>query len=313
MLAQGLPMTDDAALHDIRVAVEHIRERGFAAVTWQPAPALLAALGLPEATDLPDARSAVRSSLISCAAVLRPELRTAFLVAAGAHQGAPASSSERMQQLTAELHVSLRTAYRKVKNAISEIAALLVERAHVPMVEGAHIIMTRSICRVDLRGKSPTVLMQRTIRAYVDGISYFDEQFQLPRYDGEKLHYKGLEGCLPVQVTHVGNRLWAARLQFPAPLRIGHEHTFVVRLRLPRHEDLEPMMGFVPHTSSFHATVELYFGQQLPAFVESFEAMPPTGRAPEVGTNRREQQLAAQLCYDFPKMQPGLSYGVRWG
>lgn len=277
-------------------------------------PAVLAdVLRLPETASPREARQLLHKSLLSTAAFLPQDLKDVFFIAAGFRQGVPDSPGSRVDAAAELLKISRRTAYRRLNAATVQLATVLCDARAVPHVEGVDFVFTRSHCRVDMRRKQPVVFLERTILAYRDNITYIDEQFQLARLVGPyKPLYHSVEGCTRPHLSKASDAIWTARLQFKEPLRTGMEHSFATSLTLPSLDALEPVIGFVPHTASFEACVELHFGETLPEYVDHFSGTPPTSGPPLPAATRRELRVEPVMRFTFPAMKPGLGYGVRW-
>lgn len=257
-------------------------------------------------------RENVRRRILAAAEELDKDLRAVFLTAAGFRHDAPLSVSARLQAAAVPLRISERTARRRYKQACVGIATILVSTDARSVLADIDYVFLRSRTWIDLRDDEPTIVISRTIGTRSDRIDHVDDRFRLPRFTGEQLTVIGLEGCRAEQPSLVGTNIWALKLRFPRVLRIGDQHTFAISIRLPDRDSLEPFVGFLPHTTSLDATVELRFGDQRPALLEKFSAPPPVDGLIRIPGSELIQPVAARHVFVFEQMKPGLCFGVRW-
>lgn len=295
----------------LRAALDALRTTGIHQITRLD-PVLLAALRVPDGASLPEARELARRSLLTHADRLSPELRTAFLEAAGFRRDAPARAGERIQALADHLHISRRSAYRRVQKAIDQLTVMLLAGSERCVVEDIDYVFLNSRVRVDLEGDSPTVVTERTISARSDNVSHLDDRLYFPRLTGDFLNLRALEGCTVTSNELVSPGVWAVRVELPRTFRAGERHTFALSVRLPDHDSFEPVIGFLPYTTSFDATVELRFGNRRPASLEQFVALPPIPGAPRPSDTQRVTPVERKHVFVLPQMRPGWCYGIKW-
>ncbi len=296
---------------DLLAALKHLRSRGISA-TGRIRPALLQALGVPLDTPPSEARDLVRRSLLAYSDRLDPTQRVAFLEAAGFRRDSPTAAGDRVRAAANKLRTSRRTTYRYIDQAMEHIVSWVFTRSDKCLLQDIDYVFLQARVRVDLTGSYPTIVTERTLSARSDGIDHLDERLFFPRFAGEHLNLIALEGCTLEDNNFVDRGIWSIRLRLPRALAVGEQHTFAVSVRLPDHESLDPVVGFLPRTTSFDATVEFRFGDRLPAMLEQFTAPPPIPGIPSGGDTQRVVPDRRRLTFALPQMRPGLCYGVRW-
>ena len=227
-------------------AVKKLRSDGIQNPDLQIPEPLLTTLGLTP--DSPFARHLVSKALLSCAAHLEENTRSAFLFAAGFCRNITGSPGERVNHSATALNIGRRTLYRHIEKAAHEITHLLLAGDHAPALENIDFITTSTHCRLDLRDDSPAILLNRTVMALRDGINALYEHLFLPLLRDTELKYYALEGCKLSDVRENGDS-WTVQLRLPHRLNVGESHTFSVSVRLPNHDCLEPVFGLAPVTS----------------------------------------------------------------
>lgn len=302
---------DGDAIAELSKAIKKVRSAGLTNPNLRPPDALLRALGV----DLALASSSgprVARALVACASRLDKDTREHFLLAAGAYKGATGSPGERIRQTEIVLSSSRRTVYRKIDEAADGIARQLILKVNAPHLEGLDFITTSTRCRLDLRGDSPTILLDRTVFSLHDGFDSFDEQIILPLLTTPTLNYYALEGCALDEIQRDYSGVWSVRLRFPRPLKTGENHDFSVSLRLPDHESLEPLMAFAPVTHTTHAHLEFRFAERLPRRIERIDRVRQLQLLSPSCPAQAVTPITAVTTVDFEQMQPGWGYGVRW-
>ena len=299
----------EASISELFNAIKKLRSDGIQNPDLHIPKPLLTVLGLNPGS--PFARHQVSKALLSCAARLEENTRSAFLFAAGFCRDITGSPGERVNRAATVLNVGRRTLYRHIEKAAHEITHLLLAGDHTPALENIDFITTSTHCRLDLRDDSPTVLMNRTVMALRDGFNALDEHLFLPLLRDPELRYYALEGCRLAGLQENGGS-WTVQLRLPRCLNVGESHTFSVSVRLPDHDCLEPVFGFAPVTSMHAARIELHFEARLPSLVEridrawSAQLMSPTASGHPI------EVMGKRAVADFRNMQPGWGYGVRW-
>lgn len=262
-------------------------------------------------SDSPFARHHVSKVLLSCAACLEEDTRSAFLFSAGFSKDITGSPGERVNRSAAVLKMGRRTLYRHIEKAAHEITHLLLAGDHAPALENIDFVTTRTHCRLDLRDDSPTVLMDRTVMALRDGFNALDEYLFLPQLRDPELRYYALEGCRLAGVQDNGSSR-TVQLRLPRCLNVGESHTFSVSVRLPDHDCLEPVFGLAPVTSMHAARIELHFEARLPRLVERIDRAWPSQLMFPTASGHPVEVMDKRVVADFRNMQPGWGYGVRW-
>ena len=299
----------EASISELFNAIKKLRSDGIQNPDLHIPKPLLTVLGLNPGS--PFARHQVSKALLSCAARLEENTRSAFLFAAGFCKDITGSPGERVNRAATVLNMGRRTLYRHIEKAAHEITHLLLAGDHTPALENIDFITTSTHCRLDLRDDSPTVLMNRTVMALRDGFNALDEHLFLPLLRDPELRYYALEGCRLAGLQENGGS-WTVQLRLPRCLNVGESHTFSVSVRLPDHDCLEPVFGFAPLTSMHAARIELHFEARLPSLVEridrawSAQLMSPTASGHPI------EVMGKRAVADFRNMQPGWGYGVRW-
>ena len=299
----------EASISELFNAIKKLRSDGIQNPDLQIPEPLLTTLGLNPGS--PFARHQVSKALLSCAARLEENTRSAFLFAAGFCKDITGSPGERVNRAATVLNVGRRTLYRHIEKAAHEITHLLLAGDHTPALENIDFITTSTHCRLDLRDDSPTVLMNRTVMALRDGFNALDEHLFLPLLRDPELRYYALEGCRLAGLQENGGS-WTVQLRLPRCLNVGESHTFSVSVRLPDHDCLEPVFGFAPVTSMHAARIELHFEARLPSLVERIDRTWPAQMMSPTASGHPVEVMGNRAVANFRNMQPGWSYGIRW-
>ncbi len=299
----------EASISELFNAIKKLRSDGIQNPDLHIPKPLLTVLGLNPGS--PFARHQVSKALLSCAARLEENTRSAFLFAAGFCRDITGSPGERVNRAATVLNMGRRTLYRHIEKAAHEITHLLLAGDHTPALENIDFITTSTHCRLDLRDDSPTVLMNRTVMALRDGFNALDEHLFLPLLRDPELRYYALEGCRLAGLQENGGS-WPVQLRLPRCLNVGESHTFSVSVRLPDHDCLEPVFGFAPVTSMHAARIELHFEARLPSLVERIDRTWPAQMMSPTASGHPVEVMGNRAVANFRNMQPGWSYGIRW-
>ena len=299
----------EASISELFNAIKKLRSDGIQNPDLHILKPLLTVLGLNPGS--PFARHQVSKALLSCAARLEENTRSAFLFAAGFCRDITGSPGERVNRAATVLNMGRRTLYRHIEKAAHEITHLLLAGDHTPALENIDFITTSTHCRLDLRDDSPTVLMNRTVMALRDGFNALDEHLFLPLLRDPELRYYALEGCRLAGLQENGGS-WTVQLRLPRCLNVGESHTFSVSVRLPDHDCLEPVFGFAPVTSMHAARIELHFEARLPSLVERIDRTWPAQMMSPTASGHPVEVMGNRAVANFRNMQPGWSYGIRW-
>ena len=299
----------EASISELFNAIKKLRSDGIQNPDLHIPKPLLTVLGLNPGS--PFARHQVSKALLSCAARLEENTRSAFLFAAGFCKDITGSPGERVNRAATVLNMGRRTLYRHIEKAAHEITHLLLAGDHAPALENIDFVTTRTHCRLDLRDDSPTVLMDRTVMALRDGFNALDEHLFLPLLRDPELRYYALEGCRLAGLQENGGS-WTVQLRLPRCLNVGESHTFSVSVRLPDHDCLEPVFGFAPVTSMHAARIELHFEARLPSLVERIDRAWPAQMMSPTASGHPVEVMGNRAVANFRNMQPGWSYGIRW-
>ena len=299
----------EASISELFNAIKKLRSDGIQNPDLHIPKPLLTVLGLNPGS--PFARHQVSKALLSCAARLEENTRSAFLFAAGFCKDITGSPGERVNRAATVLNMGRRTLYRHIEKAAHEITHLLLAGDHTPALENIDFITTSTHCRLDLRDDSPTVLMNRTVMALRDGFNALDEHLFLPLLRDPELRYYALEGCRLAGLQE-NDGSWTVQLRLPRCLNVGESHTFSVSVRLPDHDCLEPVFGFAPVTSMHAARIELHFEARLPSLVERIDRTWPAQMMSPTASGHPVEVMGNRAVANFRNMQPGWSYGIRW-
>ena len=299
----------EASISELFNAIKKLRSDGIQNPDLHIPKPLLTVLGLNPGS--PFARHQVSKALLSCAARLEENTRSAFLFAAGFCRDITGSPGERVNRAATVLNMGRRTLYRHIEKAAHEITHLLLAGDHAPALENIDFVTTRTHCRLDLRDDSPTILMDRTVIALRDGFNALDEHLFLPLLRDPELRYYALEGCRLAGLQENGGS-WTVQLRLPRCLNVGESHTFSVSVRLPDHDCLEPVFGFAPVTSMHAARIELHFEARLPSLVERIDRTWPAQMMSPTASGHPVEVMGNRAVANFRNMQPGWSYGIRW-
>ena len=296
---------------ELRDSLCAIREVGIYRVR-EFSPVLLKSLSIPEGTSFERKQEQVHRSLMLRVAQINEKQRRAFLEAAGFRRNAAVSRGERLQSAMALLEVSERTAYRLIDAAVAALVRVLTSEIEGKVLQEISYCFSKAVCRIDLTDAKPVVVTERIIVAQADGLTYLDERIRFSPTAGEPLMVRALEGCSIEDSSLIAPGIWSLRLGFPRTLRLGDEHAFAVSVMFPSRDALEPVAGFLPHTASFDARIELLFGDIRPQALHRFATTPPLEPDDRVPAESWISPLESNHDFTFDAMRPGLCYGVRW-
>lgn len=250
----------------------------------------------------------VRRRLIDAANGLDREDRLLFLTVAGLTRGSADLAGERIRQAVELLHMSESSVQRRYPKVARKLARVCASRWALDV----EYVFVHAHTRVDLRDDTPVVVNERTISVLSDGVDHFTERTGAPALADSDLRVRALEGCTLMSKEPLGPGIWELKLQFPRMLLAGDQHTFVLSYRFPDRASLAPVIGFLPHHASYNGILDLNFGQILPVALERFRTPPPVDGLRRIPGSEIISDVQSRHRFEFPQMQPGLCYGVRW-
>lgn len=275
-------------------------------------PHLRELLGVPESLPGPQALPVLRASIVDAASTLPPKLCLVFYASAGVKAGSPSGRLERLAEAAAEGGISERTARRwSEETAPPQIVARLLSSTKRAAL-GARFEMLGLYTRLDLSMPTPVVSHQRDIRVLAPRMDGFYEEVTVPGLTEKAPVFRGLQGCRLGTITGMGPNMWGINYSFPESRWAMERHSFSTSMVLPDHASLRPELGFRPHNTTLNATVEILFGSQLPARIETFQTTSVTGFVPPAHVVQTLIPDGRRQRFEFREIQLGFAVGVRW-
>jgi len=252
------------------------------------------------------------------------ELRTAALAALALHPGANHRTlQDREEWLAAELSCSVRTARRRVEEALG----VLVEEVRVrtrPDLHGSngapdgwYVRSFRAIMRLDT--PTPELIDERVISFTRSDVTEIACQISLPRptrssqppYD---LQAEVIYGGRIRAVERPAETAFTFLLELARPGRTGDTHEYGIRFRLPKGQPMRPLYVFQPirPCESFDLIVR-FSPHAHPDAVRLLDGA-TLGEIEDDGSRGHDVTVDrfGELRLRFTNLRQGLAYGIRW-
>jgi hypothetical protein len=292
-------------------------------------PNLRALAGIDPAGSQEEARRKLLAFLDELAGNLPEDLRLAFSAALALDEGVRYRFlEERMRWLAARLHRDVRTARRRVDEAIrfaeaSAGAQALDDRDYVP--DRWYLARLRTLLRLD--GEQPTAIEERTIVATVDGLTEFVISTSVPRpaiadprhgspidAPEQRLEFGVIYGGSLSRCEQPAASYFRYFIQFPRPLGHGESHEVAVALTIPSGQPFNPRYTFQPLHRCDEFDLRVRFGSRNPpARVWNIAGL-PRGMVDDFADPGAlvRPDAAGDMHLRYQYLRTGLAYGARW-
>ncbi len=292
-------------------------------------PALRALAGTDPAESQEETRRKVLAFLAELAGNLPEDLRLAFSAAMALDEDVRHRFlDERIRWLAARLQRDVRTARRRIDEAISfaeESAAARALESSDYMPGRWHLARLRTLLRLD--GEQPTAIEERTVVADVDGLTEFIVSTSVPRPaiadpgDGapagahkQRLEFSVMYGGSLAAYDQPAASYFRYFIQFPRPLDRGESREVVAAITIPCDQPFNPRYTFQPLHRCDEFDLRVRFGPHgRSARVWNIEGL-PRGMIDDFadpGALVRPDE-AGDIHLRYQHLRVGLAYGARW-
>ncbi|WP_121179833.1 hypothetical protein [Nocardiopsis sp. Huas11] len=282
-------------------------------------PALRELAGLVGGEPADEVRRLVTVALRDLLRELPDDLCLAFLAGMGVHPDVRAPVLERrLEWVAQELHISPRTARRRMDQAIERVAAHSApERPRDRPEFGPPDWRLAALrTRLSLGAEGATAVEEREIIAAVDDLDQVVVSAQVPRHGTERgtPHDVGLDllhGAESVSCERVTETYFRHHIRFAQALRAGQRHVFAVRVSVPQGQPMRPQYVFRPLRRCDHFRLDVAFGSERPRAVWVVPGV-PHGVVEDLTREFLEPVDRSAYQAEFTGLRPGLAYGLRW-
>lgn len=283
--------------------------------------------GVQEIDDEPEVRRKLVLRLSALSADLPEDLRLAFFAALSLHPDAQQRFfDKRIEWLASRLHRDVRTARRRVDEAISLATDTACNiRGGQPTSDpndtyapgGWHLASFRVLLRMNQT--TPEATEEREIVAAMDGLQRVLVSVGIPRHPASINFEHGLNaellygGHLSSQDRPTGT-YFRYFVQLPHPLNWGERHRIGTRMTIPSGQLMYPRYVYRPlrDCDSFELRIK-FDPQKLPRRIWQVAAIPSAMLNDfTVETRFATPDRFGELAFEFHSLRPGLSYGVKW-
>jgi hypothetical protein len=235
---------------------------------------------------------------------------------------------ERMRWLAARLQRDVRTARRRVDEAIRFAEASIGTQAsgtsdYIP--DRWYLARLRTLLRLD--GEQPTAIEERTVVGSVEGLTEFVISTSVPRVPAGDPDRSGPDGAsrqrLDFNVLYGGSLAGCDQpsasyfrhvIQFPHPLRCGESHEVSVAITIPGDQPFYPRYTFQPLYRCDEFDLRIRFGaRSRPAYIWHIRGL-PRGMIDDYADPDAlvRPDTAGDIHLRYGYLRAGLAYGVRW-
>ncbi|MFV2198131.1 hypothetical protein [Nocardiopsis sp. LOL_012] len=284
----------------------------------QLGPALRRLVGLTGAETDAEVRDLVTAALNRLPRDLPDDLCLAFLAGMGVHPDARGPVLEqRLEWVAQELHVSPRTARRRLDQAIDRVADLPEPGGSAPeRLAPPDWRLAALRTRLSLGAGTASAVEEREIVAAVDGLAEVTVSARFPRHGTSPDSPHGvdlvpLHGAESVSVQRVTDTYFRHRVRFASPLDLGQRHVFALRVGVPPGQPLRPRYVFRPLRHCGRFSLDLSFDRDRPARVWTVPGM-PNGAVEDLPGDPLGPVGPGAYRIEFTGLRPGFAYGLGW-
>lgn len=285
-------------------------------------PALREICGIVEQDDPSAMGRKLTLRLTETATRLPEDLRIVAMVGLGLHPDADQRFlDDRLEWLAQRWKCGERTVVRRLNEAIHHLAQELVreEQRGLPKADpdGWYVESFKALLRMDV--DPPEALEDRIAVATVDGLTELATSISVPRHPDDKSETHQID----VELVY-GGRLELREqpyetyfrnvIALPAPLNIGEQHKYAMRVRLPGGQPMAPHYVHVPLRRSDHFELRIRFDPaRLPRMVWRLTEVATAVIYEDKPTSDiLEPDCFGEIQCEFRNLRQGFGYGLRW-
>ncbi|WP_155989124.1 hypothetical protein [Nocardiopsis sp. CNT312] len=283
----------------------------------QLGPVLRRLVGLTGGETDTEARGLVTAALRRLPRELPDDLRLAFLAGMGVHPDARGPVLEqRLEWVAHELHVSPRTARRRLDQAIDRVADLPEPGVGSERLAPPDWKLAALRTRLSLGAGTASAVEEREIVAAVDGLDEITVSARVPRHGTGPGSPHGvdlvpLHGAESVSVQRVTDTYFRHRVRFGSPLDAGQRHVFALRVGVPAGQPLRPRYVFRPLRHCGRFRLDLSFARDRPDRVWTVPGV-PNGAVEDLTGDPLAPAGPGAYRIEFTALRPGFAYGLGW-
>jgi len=288
-------------------------------------PTLRALSGIDESDSQDEIRDRLISYLSYLAAKLPEDLGIALSAALALHEDVRHRFLDaRMQWLADKLQRDIRTARRRVDEAIASAEALSVEATasggdYAP--GGWYLARFRSVLALD--ADQPVALEERAIVSTADGLTELLVSTSVPRVrvtsPGEhraehRVDIAVLYGASVTREERISASYFRYFLQLPHPLGRGESHAVGTSITIPIGQPMKPRYSFQPLRRCDEFDLRIRFGMAgRPTTVWNMDGIPHAMVENFMNSGALLQlDPAGEIHVTYRHLRIGFVYGVRW-
>ncbi len=284
-------------------------------------PTLRALCGLDDSPTENEARRRLLAYLNDLADELPEDLRTAFRVGLALHEDVQYRFlEERMQWLATKLDRDVRTARRRVDEAIRSaetMRAISAPSGDNYAQDGWYLERFRTLLYLD--GAQPTAIEERKVVARHDSVPEVIISTSIPRPEGadRERHHADLTilyGGSLARIERPSNTYFRYFVRLPQPLRRGQSHEIGVSVTIPADQPINPRYALQPLFRCDEFDLRIRFGTRNRLAGVWNMAGIPRGMADDFAAPGARVTLdhAGELHLNYQRLLIGLVYGARW-
>lgn len=282
-------------------------------------PALRGMAGIEPGGNADDTRKRLIGFLADLAAGLPEDLQTAFAAALALPEAVRFRFlDERMQWLADQMHRDVRTARRRVDEAIRLVDTTVSLPARATSdYEDWHLARLRALLLLD--GAEPLAIEERTLVADRDDLAEIWVATSIPAPRGAPTRGQGAElkvlyggslaGCIWPTATYL-----RYTIRLPKPLRRGQSHELGVSIATPPGQPFNPRYAIQPLRRCDEFDLRIRFGAETPARSVWRIAGLPRGMVDDYADPDAlvHPDATGDIHMRYQHLKMGLVYGARW-
>lgn len=226
---------------------------------------------------------------------------------------------ERMRWLADKLQRDVRTARRRVDEAIRAVAELAAHSTpadgdYAP--EGWYLRRFRVLLRLDTA--QPTAIEERTIVSSSDDLAEILISTSVPRVPAggggrHRVNFAVLYGGTLDRDERRSETYFRYFIRLPRPLGLGESHEIGVALTVPPGQPMNPRYSFQPLRRCDEFDLRIRFGQETTRQVWNMDGV-PRGMIEDFAMSQAIVPVddAGEIHLRYQRLRVGLVYGARW-
>jgi hypothetical protein len=284
-------------------------------------PVLKVLSGIDDACTETEARRRLVAFLNGLASDMPPDLGLALVASLAVHEEVRHRFlEERVNWLAARLQRDVRTARRRVDEAIRSAESLSVSGSAVGgdyAPDGWYLARLHTLLRLD--GPSPTAIEERTVVASQGGLSEIVISSSIPRAGTADRTRQAADltviyGGSLARRNQPTDTYFRHVIRLPRPLRRGEFQKIGVLVTIPAHQPMKSRYAFKPLRRCDEFDLRIRFSSIIPVRkVWNIHGLPhgmvEDFAAPEAVV-RPDEAREIRLIYQY--LRVGLAYGARW-